>query len=334
MVARRKSGVGTGRLIGIALSALTLTGCMGSSQPTTILLATYAVTRDAYEQIIPRFEEYWLARTGEQVRVESTYGGSAPQSRAVMDGLDADVVALALSLDIDRIEAAGLIEPGWENRIPNQGIVTQSVAVIVTRQGNPLGIQDWADLTQEGLEVVTANPKTSGGARWNFLAIWAAVPDRQALEFTTQLYDNVGILPRDAREATDVFVQKDQGDALITYEHEVILAGLRGQSLSYVVPSSNISIDNPVAVVDATVEAKGTRAVAEGFVEFLFTPEAQRIFAEVGFRSVDPRVRADFAEDYPEVERLTTVTDLGGWETIQAHFFADGAIFDQIQANL
>ncbi|NJL99680.1 MAG: sulfate ABC transporter substrate-binding protein [Synechococcaceae cyanobacterium SM2_3_2] len=318
----------------MALAAVGLTGCLGTSQPTTILLATYAVTRDAYEQIIPRFEEYWQTRTGERVRVESTYGGSAPQSRAVMDGLDADVVALALSLDVERIEAAGLIEPGWENRSPNQGIVTQSIAVIVTRPGNPLGIQDWVDLTEAGIEVVTANPKTSGGARWNFLAIWAAAPDSQALQFTTQLYRNVGILPRDAREATDVFLQKGQGDALITYEHEVILAGLRGQSLSYVVPSSSISIDNPVAVVDAIVEDKGTRAVAEGFVEFLFTPEAQQIFSEVGFRSVDPIVRADFAEDYPQLERLTTVAELGGWQTIQAEFFADGAIFDQIQSGL
>ncbi len=318
----------------LALCLSSCAGFTGAKGEITFLLSSFAVTRDAYAQIIPAFEADWLAKTGQRVRIESSYGGSAPQSRAVIDGLDADVVALALALDVQRIEAAGLIKPGWEARTPNQGIVTQSVAVIVTREGNPHGIRSWWDLARPDIQVITANPKTSGGARWNFLALWSAVPEPQALAFTTQVYQNVGILPRDSREATDVFLQKGQGDALITYEHEVILAALRGQSLSYVVPSTNISIDNPVAIVDANVDRKGTRAVAEAFVEYLFTPPAQRAFAEVGFRPVEPTVAQEFAQQYPPIDRLVTVADLGGWEAIQSRFFADGAVFDRIQAEL
>ncbi|MFS8923085.1 sulfate ABC transporter substrate-binding protein [Synechococcus sp. B60.1] len=319
-------------LLGLLLG---LGGCgVGSQGEVRILLASFAVTRDAYRQIIPAFEAHWLAQTGQRVRVESSYAGSATQARAVIDGLDADVVALALGLDVERLVAAGLVRPGWESRTPNQGIVTRSVAAIVTRQGNPHAIHSWLDLAQPGLQVITANPKTSGGARWNFLALWSAVPEPQALAFTTQVYKNVRVLPRDSREATDVFFQKGQGDALLTYEQEVILAGLRGQPLPYVVPDPNISIDNPVAVVDATVERKGTRAVAEAFVNYLFTPEAQRAFAEVGFRPVEPTVAQEFAWRYPPIEKLVTVADLGGWEAIQNRFFADGAVFDRIQAGL
>ncbi|MFS8835584.1 sulfate ABC transporter substrate-binding protein [Synechococcus sp. WC101] len=324
-----------GRWLAVGFLLLGLGGCgVGSHGEVRILLASFAVTRDAYRQIIPAFEAHWLAQTGQRVRVESSYAGSATQARAVIEGLDADVVALALGLDVERIVAAGLIRPGWESRTPNQGIVTRSVAAIVTRQGNPRGIRSWLDLARPGLQVITANPKTSGGARWNFLALWSAVPEPQALEFATQVYKNVRVLPRDSREATDVFFQKGQGDVLLTYEHEVILAGLRGQPLPYLVPDPNISIDQAVAVVDANVDRKGTRAVAEAFVDYLFTPEAQRAFAEVGFRPVEPTVAQEFAWRYPPVEKLVTVADLGGWETIQNRFFADGALFDRIQAEL
>jgi sulfate/thiosulfate-binding protein len=211
----RRLPVSMGRWLGMGSLIfgllLGLSGCVsgmgsgGSREEVAILLASFAVTRDAYRKIVPAFEAHWLAKTGQRVRVESSYGGSATQSRAVIDGLDADVVALALALDVERLVAAGLIQPGWEARTPNQGIVTRSVAVIVTREGNPQGIRSWPDLARPGLQVVTANPKTSGGARWNFLALWSAVPEPQALAFTTQVYKNVRILPRDSREATDVF---------------------------------------------------------------------------------------------------------------------------------
>lgn len=322
----------------VACLGVMVAGC-GSSPPTRLTLVTFAVTRAAYSQIIPQFEEQWQAKTGQQIQVDASYGGSAAQARAVIDGLDADVVNLALALDIDRIQSAGMIQPGWEDRAPNSGIVTQSVAVMVTRPGNPRGIRDWQDLAQPGLEVVTANPKTSGGARWNFLAVWGSVrlaggsPD-QALAFTTQVYQNVGVLPRDTREATDVFIQKGQGDVLITYENEVVLASLRGQELPYLIPGSTISIDYPIAVVDENVDRKGTREAAEAFVQFLFSPQAQQDFAAVGFRPIDPEVAAEFVNQYPDLEHLFGVKQLGGWEAIQEEFFRDGAIFDRIQAQL
>ncbi|MDX2273421.1 MAG: sulfate ABC transporter substrate-binding protein [Cyanobacteriota bacterium] len=304
-----------------------------------LTLVSFAVTKAAYDRIIPKFVEDWKQKTGQQVTIDTSYGGSGSQARAVIDGLEADVVALALALDTQRIEEAGLIDEGWEEEVPYGGIITRSVAVIVTRDGNPQGIQDWADLAKPEIRVVTANPKTSGGARWNFLGLWGSVTqtggdDAQAQEFVTQVYQNVPILPRDAREATDIFVKKNQGDALINYENEVLLAELNGDKLTYVVPKVNISIDNPIAVVDAVVDKKGTREVAEAFVNYLYTPEVQRIFASVGFRPVDEKELEGFQNKFAPVETLFTVEDLQGWDVIQEKFFDDGAIFDQIQKQL
>lgn len=324
---------------GLALSHLFAAPTQAQDR-VSLTLVSYAVTRAAYDNIIPQFVEQWKAETGQDVTIEASYAGSGTQARAVIDGLEADVVALALALDTYRIEEAGLIQPGWEAEVPNDGIVTRSVAVIVTREGNPKGIEDWDDLAEEGIEVVTANPKTSGGARWNFLSLWGhqilveGATEEVALDFTTKVYQNVGVLPRDAREATDTFFQKGQGDALINYENEVLLANLQGENLPYVVPSSSISIDNPIAVVDEIVDKKGTREVAEAFVEFLFTPEAQREFAAVGFRPVNEEVAAEFADQYPVIENLYTIDDLDGWDAVQEKFFDDGAIFDDIQAQL
>ncbi len=311
-----------------------------AQESVSLTLVSYAVTRAAYDNIIPQFVEQWKEETGQDVTIEASYAGSGTQTRTILDGLEADIAALALALDTQRLEEGGLIEPGWEDEAPNGSIVTRSVAVIVTCEGNPLGIEDWDDLAEEGIEVVTANPKTSGGARWNFLSLWGhqslvqGATEEVALDFTTRVYQNVGVLPRDAREATDTFFQKGQGDALINYENEVLLANLQGEDLPYVVPSSSISIDNPVAVVDEIVDKKGTREVAEAFVAFLFTPEAQREFAAVGFRPVNEEVAAEFADQYPEIENLYTIDDLDGWDAVQEKFFDDGAIFDDIQAQL
>ena len=195
------------------------------------------------------------------------------------------------------------------------------------------------DLAKDGVKVITANPKTSGGARWNFLGLWGAISqtggdDAKAQEFVTKVFKNVPVLPKDAREASDVFLKQGQGDVLINYENEVILAKQNAQPLSYVVPEVNISIDNPVAVVDKNVDKHGTREVAEAFVKFLFTPAAQREFAKVGFRPVDTTVEQEFASQYPKIKTLFTVKDLGGWDTIQTKFFDDSAIFDKIQAGI
>jgi len=313
----------------------------GSGQePIEITLVSYAVTQAAYEKIVPKFAAKWAAENGgQQVRINQSYAGSGTQTRAVIDGLEADVVALALALDTKKIEEAGLIDPGWETEAPNGAIVHSSVAALTVRDGNPKNIRDWQDLVRPDVKVITANPKTSGGARWNFLALWGAIAqtggsEAAAREFTTKVYGNVPLLPKDAREATDAFVKQGQGDVLINYENEAILAGIKGQKQTYIVPKVNISIDNPIAVVDAIVDRRGTRAVAEAFVQFLYTPEAQREFAAVGFRPADATVAQEVADQYPQVDTLFTAQSFGGWDAIQKKFFDDGAEFDGIQKQL
>ncbi|MGB3494019.1 MAG: sulfate ABC transporter substrate-binding protein [Elainellaceae cyanobacterium] len=312
---------------------------VSAGETVELTLVSYAVTQAAYEEIIPQFVEQWQAETGQTVVINQSYGGSGSQTRAVLDGLEADVVALALALDTQKLEEAGLIEPGWEQEVSNGAIVHKSVAVLVMRDGNPKNIQGWEDLARPDVSVVTANPKTSGGARWNFMALWGqltqtGVDEATALDYVTKVYQGVPVLPRNAREATDVFYQRGQGDVLINYENEVLLAALNGEEQPYIIPDVNISIDNPIAVVDANVDKHGTREVAEAFVEFLFTPAAQREFARVGFRPVDPGVAEEFADQYPEVSTLFTVDDLNGWDAVQSKFFADGAEFDKIQAKI
>ncbi len=342
-------------LVGVSLS-VAISACSGGGNNSTtapsnsansgasqkkdveVTLVSFAVTKAAHDQIIPKFVEQWKKEHNQNVTFQQSYGGSGSQTRAVIDGLEADVVHLALALDTNKIEKAGLIQPGWEQEAPNEAIVSKSVGAIVTREGNPKKISTWADLAKPNIQVITANPKTSGGARWNFLAFWGAVTktggdDNKALDFTKQVFKNVPVLPRDAREATDVFFKQGQGDALINYENEMILAKQQGENLPYVVPDVNISIDNPVAVVDKNVDKHGTREVAEAFVKFLYTPEAQREFAKVGFRPVDPTVEKETQTQYPKIKTLFTVKDLGGWDKIQKQFFDDGAVFDKIQAG-
>ncbi len=308
-------------------------------QPVNLTLVSFAVTQSAYEKIIPAFVADWKSKTGQDVTIEQSYGGSGSQTRAVIDGLEADVVSLALALDTQKIEKAGLIQPGWETELPNESIVTQSVAALVMRDAS-VNVKGWSDLVRPDIQVITTNPKTSGGARWNYLALWGSMTqsgksESEAQTFVDQVFKNTPILPKDAREATDVFFKQGQGNVLINYENEVLLAKSKGESLPYVIPQDyNISIDNPVAVVDANVDKHGTREVAEAFAAYLFTPEAQRIFAEVGFRPVEPTVAQEFASQYPTVTKLFTVKDLGGWSAVQDKFFADGAAFDQMQSRI
>lgn len=310
----------------------------GKKGDVELTLVSFAVTRAAHEKVIPKFVQQWKKEHNQNVTFKQSYGGSGSQTRAVIDGLEADVVHLALAMDTDKIVKAGLIQPGWEKEASNDAIVSKSVAAIVTREGNPKGIKGWEDLAKKDVKVITANPKTSGGARWNFLAFWGYVTksggdEAKALDFTTKVIKNAPVLPRDAREASDAFFKQKQGDALINYENEVILAAQNGEKLPYVVPAINISIDNPIAVVDQNVEKHGTREVAEAFVKFLYTPEAQREFAQVGFRPVDPTVEKEFESKFPKIKTLFTVKDLGGWDEIQKKFFDDGAVFDKIQAK-
>jgi sulfate/thiosulfate transport system substrate-binding protein len=333
-------------LLGITLS-FAIASCGPSSKNNSgggnveLTIVSFAVTKAAHEAIIPKFIEKWQKEHGQTVNFSSSYGGSGSQTRAVIDGLEADIVHLALALDTQKIEKAGLIDTGWEKEFPNSGVVSKSVTAIVTRDGNPKGIKTWKDLTKDGVQVITADPKTSGVARWNFLALWGSViktggNDAKALDYTTKVYKNVPILARDAREAADVFFKQGQGDALINYENEIILAGDKGEKLPYTIPEVNVSIDNPIAIVDKNVTKHGNREVAEAFVKFLYTPEAQREFAKAGFRSVDVTVakEPEFVKKYPPIKTLFTAQDLGGWEKIQPKFFDDGAVFDKIQGSI
>jgi sulfate/thiosulfate transport system substrate-binding protein len=310
-----------------------------SSGPAKLTLVSYAVTKQAYDKIIPKFVSEWKTKTGQDVTFEQSYGGSGSQTRAVIDGLEADVVQLALAGDVKKIEKAGLIQPGWEKEAPNDAIVTHSVAALVTRPGKPK-VENWSQLGEGKLKVITANPKTSGGAKWNFLALWGSVAqtggnDPKAIAFTESVLKNTPVLPKDARESSDVFYKQGQGDVLINYENEVLLARLRGDTQPFNVPTDiNISIDAPVAVVDKNVDKHNTRKVAEAFVQFLYTPEAQREFSKVGFRPVDATVLKEVEAQFPKVKKLITVKDFGGWSKIDEKFFKDGAIFDQIQTKL
>lgn len=302
-----------------------------------ITLVSYAVTQSAYSKIIPLFVNKWKREKNQDVTIKQSYGGSGSQTRAVIDGLEADVVNLAIGSDVERLQKAGLVNPGWQKELPNNGIVTRSVVALVTRKGNPKGVRNWPDLAKPGIKVITANPKTSGVARWNFFALWGSVTrnggnEQQATNFVRSVYKNVPVLPKDAREATDVFFKQDQGDVLLNYENEIILARQKGETdFSYTIPAVNVSIDPPVAVVDKIVDKRKTREVATAFAKFLFTPEAQREFAKVGFRPVNNDVAKDFTKEYPKVARLFPASAIGSWSEIQKKFFADGAIFDQIQ---
>ncbi|MBD2060283.1 sulfate ABC transporter substrate-binding protein [Oculatella sp. FACHB-28] len=327
-------------LLGVSLSA-TIAACESSSaaKPDVKLrLVSYSVTEAAHDRIIPKFVEKWKREHNQNVSFEQSYGGSGAQARAVIEGSqEADVVHLALALDINKIQQAGLIEAGWEREAPKNGVVTRSVAAIVTRPGNPKGIKTWADLTKDDVKLIAANPKTSGIGIWEFLALWGAMTqtgsdERQALEYVTEVYKNVPVLTKDAREATNLFFNQGQGDVLINYENEIILTEMNGQKLPYTIPEVNISIDNPVAVVDKNVDQHGTREVAEAFVDFLYSAEAQQEFAQLGYRPVNPNVVAEAASKFPQVKTLFTVQDFGGWDLIQKQFFADEATFDKIQA--
>nr|WP_225938809.1 sulfate ABC transporter substrate-binding protein [Kovacikia minuta] len=308
-----------------------------------LTLVSFAVTKAAHDAIIPKFVEQWKKEHNQTISFsQASYGGSGSQAQKVIEGgLEGDIVHLALGLDINKIVSAGLIAPGWEKRTPNQGVASKSVVALAVRPGNPKGIKNFADLARNGVSIVTANPTTSGVARWNFLALWNSViktsgDETKALDFVTQVYRNVPELPEDARLAREVFYKRGVGDALLNYENEIILAQQQGEKVEYVVPDVNISIENPVAIVDRNVDKHGTRKVAEAFVKFLFTPEAQEEFAKVGFRPIDEAIakEKEFVEKYPKIHKLSTVQDFGGWDQVQQKFFADGGVFDQIQTRI
>jgi sulfate/thiosulfate transport system substrate-binding protein len=321
-------------LVGVILScaiAACSGGNAGSNVPLT--LVGYAVPKAAHDAIIPRFVQQWKKEKGQDVIFSYSYGASGSQTRAVIDGLDADITHLALAADTERIVKEGLIRKDWSTRVPNQGIVARTVAAIVVRPGNPKNIRSFEDLAREDVRWVTPDPKTSGGARWNFMALWNDALKRsnndeaKAKAFVAKEFKNVAVLARDAREATDAFAKQGQGDALINYENEVILAQQKGMQLEYIVPGVNISIDTALAIVDKNVDRNQTRLAAEAYAQFLFTPAAQAEFIKLGFRP--------FGNDVgklPPVKELATIQDFGGWGKVQKKFFEEGGVFDQTLA--
>jgi sulfate transport system substrate-binding protein len=306
--------------------------------PVTLLNVSYDPTRELYEAENAAFATAWQAKTGQTVIIKQSHGGSGAQARAVADGLEADVVTLALAWDIDALAAKGLVAADWQKKLPENAAPYTSTIVFLVRKGNPKGIHDWEDLVKPGVEVITPNPKTSGGARWNYLAAWAYAlgkpggSEATAREFVRELYKHVPVLDSGARGATTSFVERDIGDVLIAWESEAILAvnKLGKGELEIVSPRRSILAEPPVAVVDKVVERKGTRAVAEAYLRFLYTPEGQEIAAKNYYRPRDPKVAAKYAALFPTIELVTVDQVFGGWKKAQATHFADGGVFDQI----
>jgi sulfate/thiosulfate transport system substrate-binding protein len=323
----------------VILGCLLFLGLHSCAQNTVeIVLVSNSVTKTAYQQITDKFAEQWQKDHKQTVIFSQSYGSSGAQTRAVIAGLEADVVALALEPDINKIQEAKvrdipLIQPGWQKEFPGGSIVSKSVVALVTQPENPQQIKSWSDLLRPGLKIVTTNPKTSGAARWIFLALWNGL-DNPTEAKMQQIYQNSVVLAKDAREASDVFFKQGQGDVLLTYENEAILIAKKGEKLDYLSPPLNISIDLPVAIVDANVDKHGNRAVVEAFVKYLFEPTAQREFARVGFRSILPAVQQEFAQQYQFTNPAADVQKLGGWPKVQKQFFATNGMFDRIERNL
>ena len=308
------------------------------AKPQTLTLVSYAVTKTAYDEITKRFAAEWKAKTGQTVTFKGSYGGSGSQTRAVIDGLEADVVNLAMAADVSKIEKAGLINPGWQKEFPYNSVPVNSTVVAFVRPGNPKKINGWKDLDNKNVDVVTANPKTSGGARWNFLALWGSITrtggdEAGARSFITGVYKNADVLPKDAREATDFFVKRNQGDVLLNWETEAILAKQKGEwTTPYKVFSPNVLTEQPVAIVDKVVDKRGTRKVAQAFLAYLYTPTAQKIFVDKGFRPVTPEGKAYARGKFPAVN-FFQVSQFGGWSGVDTKFFGKGGVWDQIFAK-
>ena len=304
-----------------------------------LLNVSYDPTRELYQDFNKAFARQWRLRTSQDVVVKQSHGGSGKQARAVIDGLDADVVTLALAYDIDEIHnKANLVPRDWQRRLPGNSSPYTSTIVFLVRKGNPKRVRDWDDLVKSGLQVITPNPKTSGGARWNYLAAWAYALKQKggsaakARDFVGRLYRNVPVLDSGARGATTTFVQRGQGDVLIAWENEAFLAlnELGKHRFDIVVPSLSILAEPPVTVVDRVVDKKGTRKLAEEYLKYLYSPEGQEIVAKHYYRPYDRQVAAKYAGQFPKLKLVTIDDTFGGWAKAQKTHFSDGGVFDQI----
>lgn len=330
----------------VMILALSLAGCgkndtaantKKADGPVTLLNVSYDPTREFYKEINDAFVKEWKDKTGQSLTIQASHGGSGAQARSVREGLEADVVTLALGYDIDALVEAGLVNKGWEQKLANNSTPYTSSIVFLVRKGNPKNIKDWDDLIRSDVSVITPNPKTSGGARWNHLAAWGYAlkkyggDENQAKEFLARLYKNVPVLDTGARGATNTFVERGLGDVLIAWENEALMAvnELGKDKFDIVAPSISILAEPPVAVVDKVVDKKGTREIAQAYLKFLYTEQGQEIAAKHFYRPRSEAVAKKYASQFPKLE-LFSIADLGGWATLQKAHFSDGGIFDQI----
>jgi sulfate transport system substrate-binding protein len=318
----------------------TLTGPLNAAAADiTLLNVSYDPTRELYQAYNEAFAKYWKAKTGDNVTVQQSHGGSGKQTRAVVDGLEADVVTLALAYDVDQLSEKGkLIPADWQKRLPHNSTPYTSTIVFLVRKGNPKHIKDWDDVVKPGISVITPNPKTSGGARWNYLAAWGYAlkhnnnDEAKAKEFVAKLYKNVPVLDSGARGATTTFVERGIGDVLLTWENEAFLAQkeLGPDKVDIVIPSLSILAEPPVTIVDKVVDKHKTRAVAQAYLEYLYTPEGQEIAAQNYYRPRLEAVAKKYEKQFPKINLITIDDTFGGWQKAQKTHFADGGVFDQI----
>jgi len=315
----------------LALSAL------AAQAQVSLLNVSYDPTRELYVEFNQAFAKHWKAKTGQDVTVKQSHGGSGKQARSIIDGLDADVATLALAGDTDALHDNGqLIPMDWQKRLPHNSSPYTSTIILVVREGNPKGIKDWDDLVKPGIKVITPNPKTSGGARWNYLAAWEFAKrkygsEAKAREFVKKLYENVPVLDTGARGSTITFAQRAQGDVLIAWENEAYLLDKEfGTRFDVVVPSLSILAEPAVTVVDKNVDKKGTRAVAQAYLEYLYSEEGQDIAGKHFYRPTSPKAQAKYARQFPKLNLFTIDQAFGGWSKASKEHFADGASFDQI----
>lgn len=319
-----------------ALAGVLIAGPVAAAE--TLLNVSYDPTRELYVDFNKAFNKYWQDQGNEAVTIQQSHGGSGKQARAVIDGLRADVVTLALAGDIDELYKLGkLIPENWQERLPQSSTPYTSTIVFLVRKGNPEGIKDWDDLVKPGVEVITPNPKTSGGARWNFLAAWAYAQQKYGSEakaqaFVEKLYKNVPVLDTGARGSTITFVNNQIGDVLLAWENEAFLALKEegGDNFEIVAPSLSILAEPPVAVVDQNVDKKGTRKVAEAYLNYLYSDEGQRLAGKHFYRPRNEAIAAEFSKQFPALKLVTIDKDFNGWKTAQPKFFNDGGVFDQI----